>query len=174
MDQPFLRLLIQEKLADGRLPRAPIPRVWGGPGHGETCDGCGETVTVAQLVMEGSNDAKGRGVQFHVGCFHVWNVERQGSGHEPGVRLPARSAFSASGARSVRSWAPVRRPPVRPAPRPHDARVGKHGNLAGAVRAGRARGDLPWPLRRRASCQKPAIGCARPAATAPWSRGVPS
>ena len=47
MDQPFLRLLIQEKLADGRLPRAPIPRVWGGPGHGETlrrlrgdCDPC--------------------------------------------------------------------------------------------------------------------------------------
>ena len=35
MDQPFLRILIQEKLADGRLPRAAISRVWGGPGHGE-------------------------------------------------------------------------------------------------------------------------------------------
>ena len=118
MDQPFLRLLIQEKLADGRLPRTPIPRVWGGPGHGETCDGCGETVTVAQLVMEGP-DAKGRGVQFHVGCFHVWNVERQGPGHEPGARLPARSAFGVSGARSGRSWAssaPAARPPSSASP----------------------------------------------------------
>ena len=50
MDQPTLRLLIQEKLADGRLPRAPIPRVWGGPGHGESCDGCGETVTSASGI----------------------------------------------------------------------------------------------------------------------------
>jgi hypothetical protein len=112
MDQPFLRLLIQEKLADGRLPRAPIPRVWGGPGHGETCDGCGETVTHAQLVMEGP-DAKGRGVQFHVGCFHVWDVERQVPGCEPSVRLPARSGFRAPAARPGRPWAPSG-PPARP------------------------------------------------------------
>ena len=91
MDLSILRLTIREKLADGRLPHTPIPRVWGGPGHGEMCDGCGETVTNAQMVMEGP-DAEGRGVQFHVGCFHVWDVERQASGREPSVRLPARSA----------------------------------------------------------------------------------
>ena len=39
MDQPFVRLLIREKLADGRLPLTALPRVWGSPGHGETCDG---------------------------------------------------------------------------------------------------------------------------------------
>jgi hypothetical protein len=112
MDQPILRLLIQEKLADGRLPHSPIPRVWGGPGHGETCDGCGETVTNAQLVIE-NLDAAGSGVQLHVACFHVWNVERQVPGHEPSARLPARSAFRAPGARQNRPWAPSA-PPARP------------------------------------------------------------
>jgi hypothetical protein len=112
MDLPILRLMIREKLADGRLPHTHISRMWGGPGHGETCDGCGETVTNAQEVMQ-EPDAEGRGVQFHVGCFHVWDVERQGPGHEPGARLPARSAFGVSGARPGRSWASSA-PPARP------------------------------------------------------------
>ena len=34
MDQPILRLLIREKLADGRLPHTPVPRIWGGSGSG--------------------------------------------------------------------------------------------------------------------------------------------
>lgn len=110
MDQPILRLLIRDKLADGRLPRTPIPRVWGGPGHGETCDGCGEAVTTAQMVMENLDDAGG-GLQFHVACFHVWDVEREIPGRAPSVRLPARSAFRAPGTRP--GWSPTA-PPARP------------------------------------------------------------
>jgi hypothetical protein len=113
MDQPFLRLLIQEKLAAGRLARAPIPRMWGGPGHGETCDGCGEIVTGAQMVMENLGDPGG-GVQLHVACFQVWDVERQVRGREPSVRLPARSGFGVPNARPGRPWAPSA-PPARPA-----------------------------------------------------------
>jgi hypothetical protein len=45
MERPTLRLMIQEKLADGRLPNNHIPRIWGGPGNGEICDGCDEIVT---------------------------------------------------------------------------------------------------------------------------------
>jgi hypothetical protein len=113
MDQALLRLLIQERLADGRLPRSPIPRVWGGPGRGETCDGCGETVTNAQMVME-NLDATGSGNQFHVACFHVWDVERQMHAHErPSGRLPARCAFGTADARMVRPWAPLA-PSARP------------------------------------------------------------
>ena len=112
MEPPFLRLLIQEKLADGRLPSAPLPRAWGGPGNGQTCDGCSETVTEAQTVVE-HLDGPGRGVRFHVACFHVWNVERQTAGHQPGARLPARSAFRAVEARQNRPWAPSA-PPARP------------------------------------------------------------
>ena len=113
MEQPLLRLLIQEKLADGRLPRTPIQRASDGPGVGQSCDGCGEPVTNAQTVVE-HRDAAGGGVQFHVACFHVWNVERQAAGREPGVRLPARSAFGAVGARPNRPWA-ARAPGARPA-----------------------------------------------------------
>ena len=63
MDQPILRLLILEKLADGRLPHTPVPRVWSGSGNGEACDGCGELVTKAQMAMEGL-DAKDAGSSF--------------------------------------------------------------------------------------------------------------
>jgi hypothetical protein len=113
MDQPSLRLLILEKLADGRLPRTPVPRVWSGSGNGETCDGCGELVTKAQMAMEGL-DAKGRRVQFHVACFHLWDGERQVPRHEPSARLPARSAFRALDARpTIQPWSP-RAPSARP------------------------------------------------------------
>jgi hypothetical protein len=37
MEKPALRLLIQGKLVDGRLPNNHIPRIWDGPGNGEIC-----------------------------------------------------------------------------------------------------------------------------------------
>ena len=83
MDQPILRLMVRGKLADGRLPHDRIPRVWGGPGNGETCDGCGETVTKTQMVMDGL-DARGCPVHFHVSCLHVWETEREVLRREPG------------------------------------------------------------------------------------------
>ena len=88
MDRPTLTRLIQAKLADGSLPNNHIPRMWGGPGNGETCDGCGETVTTSQMVMEGLSvtdeaSADGVGVQFHVECFQVWDAHRQVLGHDP-------------------------------------------------------------------------------------------
>ena len=116
MEPPVLRLLIQEKLADGRLPSAPLPRAWGGPGNGQTCDGCSETVTEAQTVVE-HLDGPGRAVRFHVACFHVWDVERQMAGQAPSARLPGRSGFRVPDARQSRPWAPSA-PAARPgAPR---------------------------------------------------------
>jgi hypothetical protein len=84
MNQDALRTLVRQKLADGRLPNNHIPRVWGGPGAGETCDACEEVVTKAQLIMEGITLSVGReSVQFHVMCFNVWDAERQVAGHDP-------------------------------------------------------------------------------------------
>jgi len=84
MNQDTLRALVRQKLADGRLPNNHIPRVWGGPGAGETCDACEEVVTKAQLIMEGITLSVGReSVQFHVMCFNVWDAERQVAGHDP-------------------------------------------------------------------------------------------
>ena len=82
MDQTIRRLLIQEKLVDGRLPHDPLPRVCGGPGQGETCQGCAEIITKPQMLMEGISET-GRGIQMHVRCFQVWDHERRALGHEP-------------------------------------------------------------------------------------------
>jgi hypothetical protein len=78
LDTDVLRQLIRDKLEDGRLPYNSIPRVWGGKGAGEICDACEESVTPAHLVMEGvSTDMVKRAVQFHVGCFYLWDVARR-------------------------------------------------------------------------------------------------
>jgi hypothetical protein len=70
-----LRTLIQAKLADGRLPKEPMPRVWGGPGQGETCAACDEKAEKPALVIEGWT-ASGRITVFHARCFYVWEQER--------------------------------------------------------------------------------------------------
>lgn len=75
MEDHALRLYIRAKLAnDHLLPFDSVPHVWGGPGNGETCDGCEETITKDQLLMEGVS-IKGDAVQFHVKCFYVWAAE---------------------------------------------------------------------------------------------------
>ena len=77
MDPPSLLDLIRHKLADGRLPQNSIPRVWGGPSAGETCDACDEVIGKSQFVMEGaSTDQTKRALQFHVACFYLWDAER--------------------------------------------------------------------------------------------------
>jgi hypothetical protein len=80
-DQGFLHLLIQRKLDDGRLPHNSIPRIWGGPGNGEACSACEEPIPKSQLIMEGiSLDGDRRPVQFHVGCFYLWDKVRKAPG----------------------------------------------------------------------------------------------
>ena len=91
MDQPILRLLIQEKLADGRLPSDPWPSIGSHQGTGETCDGCEGTVSRAQMLME-ILDARGCRVQFHVGCYYVWVVERQVYGQLDRFSFPSRTS----------------------------------------------------------------------------------
>jgi hypothetical protein len=91
MDQPIVRVRIQEKLAAGRLPHDHLPRIRNGPGNGEACDGCEVTVTRAQMMME-ILDANGSRVQFHVGCYYVWVVERQVYGQIDQVSPPLRTS----------------------------------------------------------------------------------
>ena len=77
MERDALRALIREKLTDGRLPHDSIPRVWGGPGAGETCHACGDTIPKTEFVMEGVASDNGKvAIQLHVICFGLWNEER--------------------------------------------------------------------------------------------------
>ena len=82
MEQETLRRLIRNKLADGRLPQNSIPRLWGGAGNGETCDACEEIITKTQFVMEGVSTTGGLGIQFHVGCLHLWDAENCAPGRD--------------------------------------------------------------------------------------------
>jgi hypothetical protein len=77
-----LRILIREKLADGRLPQNSIPRVWGGAGNNETCVACDLVIGKNQFVMEGVGAAM-KAVQFHVECFYLWDSERTPPGRAP-------------------------------------------------------------------------------------------
>jgi hypothetical protein len=77
MDLSLLRRHIQSKLADGRLPRNSIPRVWGGVGYPETCSACDETIAKDQMVMEGVCIGQQKSVHFHVRCFSIWDDLRR-------------------------------------------------------------------------------------------------
>jgi len=78
MELEEVRLLIRQKLQNGHLPDHSMPILFGGPGDGEVCDGCGEPVLRGHLITEGIastlNDSKP--AQFHIKCFHVWDTER--------------------------------------------------------------------------------------------------
>jgi len=52
MDPMTLRLLTRDKLVNRRLPHEPLPRICGGPGQGETCAGCGDTVARSERGIE--------------------------------------------------------------------------------------------------------------------------
>ena len=77
MDQESLRLAIQRKIRDGRLPHHSIGRIWSSPSAGETCDACDAILAKEQLLMEGTTLAGGLPIQFHVQCFQIWDEERR-------------------------------------------------------------------------------------------------
>ena len=75
-DHNALRILIRRKLVHGELPRDSIPRFWGWPSRGEECDACEERIDSTELVMEGISTLTNQGIQLHVECFYIWDLER--------------------------------------------------------------------------------------------------
>jgi hypothetical protein len=73
-----LRLLIRGRLESGVLPRNGLQRVSGAPGNGESCVACSEIIAKSQFAMEGTGEHR-TVFQFHVGCFSLWDVERNAS-----------------------------------------------------------------------------------------------
>ena len=95
MSPEDLRLLVQSKLADGRLPLNSIPRVWGGPGNNEICQACEKIITKHEFVMEGISLAPAKApLQLHVACFWMWEEERRPQLASRGpTTAPAQLAF---------------------------------------------------------------------------------
>jgi hypothetical protein len=85
-----LRLLIREKLEDGRLPHERISRVQSRPADGEKCDVCERRITMTQFVVAGTILAGRGSIQLHVQCFQLWDDERR-----PAIASPRHSTFAA-------------------------------------------------------------------------------
>ena len=82
LESKALRLFIRQKLADGRLPRSGVHRMWGGAGNGEPCHACDEFIKISDFVMEGPVHSRGRSarrLRFHAICFYLWEDERLGA-----------------------------------------------------------------------------------------------
>jgi hypothetical protein len=80
-----IRILIRQKLKEGRLPFNSMARFWGSPADGEMCDACDKPITKQQLVMEGisvsstlSDQPRDKtSIQLHVTCFQIWDAEKR-------------------------------------------------------------------------------------------------
>jgi hypothetical protein len=77
MELSDIRSAVRRKLASGELPYDHIPRFWGGPSDGESCDICEEAIQAPHVLMEAISTLTNQGLQFHVECFYVWDSERQ-------------------------------------------------------------------------------------------------
>jgi len=78
LDRHAIRVLIQAKLHDGRLPRGSAPRAFGRPGNWEKCAACEETMPKALLMMEVYPQTRNmKAVRFHGDCYALWNEERR-------------------------------------------------------------------------------------------------
>jgi hypothetical protein len=88
MDLEDVRLIVRRRLTRGDLPQDSISRFWGGRSNGEDCDACGEPIRSDQLVVEGISTRTNQGLQFHIGCFYIWDQERDPSGRLDHVRRP--------------------------------------------------------------------------------------
>ena len=84
MHQHSLQLMIRQRLRDRTLPYNSIPRVWGGPGHGEICDACDGIVTKDEWVMEGIALAEGRKPLQPTSATSPGRRTRRAPSHRPG------------------------------------------------------------------------------------------
>lgn len=57
MEKPALRLLIQGKLVDGRLPNNHIPRIWAGPGKRRDLSRAGPASSSSHVRLLASRDS---------------------------------------------------------------------------------------------------------------------
>jgi hypothetical protein len=77
LDDASLRVLIGWQMADGRLPRGHMPRLWGGIGIEGTCAACERPIARHDMAMGRLDEGKTKALGFHARCFHLWERERR-------------------------------------------------------------------------------------------------
>jgi hypothetical protein len=80
MERDQVAQRIRERLRSGELPRKPHERMWGGPGSGLPCRGCGDVIRADEMEIEVQfrNPTGFTAHRLHTRCFAVWEIERHG------------------------------------------------------------------------------------------------
>jgi hypothetical protein len=96
MDDSALREKAREAIRNGKLPARSPNRIMGGPGCGEACAICGETLRRNQMELEAEFRAEGEVPELHKyhlhpRCFAAWEYERAQGGESGQERLPGDS-----------------------------------------------------------------------------------
>lgn len=75
MNDTAVRLVVRDKIADGRLPRIRCGAISATNGTDERCDVCSAPVSSEDVLIKLSHGGSGRFV-FHATCFAIWREER--------------------------------------------------------------------------------------------------
>jgi hypothetical protein len=70
-----LRVRIRQLVASRQLPCLVPKHIAAGYGTRHICAACAAPITDAQVEYEIQNDADGRQLTFHFGCYVVWQLE---------------------------------------------------------------------------------------------------
>jgi|RhiMetdeSRZDD1v2_1073273.scaffolds.fasta_scaffold2665012_2 hypothetical protein len=81
MDDSILREKAREAIENGKLLARSPNRIMGGPGCGEACSLCGETVQRSRMelepeFMQGGEAPELHKYHLHPRCFMAWECER--------------------------------------------------------------------------------------------------
>ncbi len=81
MDEAEVRQKVLERLEEGKLPRQPPSRLWGGPGVDAPCSVCDRPVRKAEMEFEVQFARDGSAPHFdvfhvHTRCYAVWELLR--------------------------------------------------------------------------------------------------
>jgi hypothetical protein len=82
VDESTLREKARSALKSGKLPYGRAERMWGGPGSGDNCAVCGDSVTREEMgfELEFAGDGERPGPvnhELHMRCFAAWEFERE-------------------------------------------------------------------------------------------------
>lgn len=75
MNDATVRRVVQDKIADGRLPGDRAGSVSATNGTDEGCSVCSEPVSLEEVLYRLAHARLGRFV-FHATCFAIWRDER--------------------------------------------------------------------------------------------------